>query len=330
MRLSCEPLIIDFEKEEFLVLDQLKLPLEEVFIPLRNVEDVYRVIKNMNVRGAPLIGIVALIGLYLGKNLENDIEYLKESRPTAVNMFNYFNEIKRRIYEQNESTNKSPKEVIKDFILEIIKREEEMNLRIAINGFNLIKEIVKKDRINFLTHCNTGSLATIGLGTALGVIKYANRQLDGKVFVWVDETRPYLQGSRLTAWELKKEGIEFKIITDNSAAFVMYQNLVDVICVGADRIAKNGDTANKIGTLNLAIISKHFQIPFIVCAPSTSVDKTIENLKNFQVEQRDQSEVNCYNYPVYNPSFDITPSDLIDYIVLEDGVFEKPFFTKTF
>jgi len=324
-RIEFDPIVIDFDKNEFLVLDQLLLPLKEEFIKLNTVEDVYKVIKFMNVRGAPLIGIVALIGLYLSDNLDKDIEYLKQSRPTAVNMFNYFDQVKKRLL--NISDKNVQKEVIREFILEIIKREEEMNLRIAINGFNLLKSILcekfsNNERINFLTHCNTGSLATIGLGTALGIIKYVHRNFSGNIFVWVDETRPYLQGSRLTAWELNKENIDFKIITDSTAAFVMSQKMVDVICVGADRIAKNGDTANKIGTLNLAILSKYFQIPFIVAAPKSSVDLSLDNLKNFKVELRDKNELNDYNYPVYNPSFDVTPKELIDYIVLDDGVYE--------
>ncbi len=326
------PIIINFETNEFLVLDQLLLPFEERYIELKTVEDVYRVIKNMNVRGAPLIGITALIGLYLSQNIYKDMEYLQSARPTAVNIFNYFNQLKTLL---KNSTN--IRETIKKFILETIKQEEEKNLKISENGYRLIKELVKdKNEINILTHCNTGSIATVGLGTALGIIKYCHRQFlkDGKkIFVWVDETRPYLQGSRLTAWELEKEGIDFKIITDNTAAFVMSKNLVDVICVGADRIAKNGDTANKIGTLNLAILANYFNIPFIVAAPSSSVDKNLPNLNNFPIEERNKDEIikikginiTKDEYNVFNPSFDITPANLIDYIVLETDSYSKPF-----
>lgn len=326
--LNVEPIIFDFDKGKFLILNQLALPLKEEYIELNTIEDVYNAIKEMKVRGAPLIGIVALLGLYLGNDLYNDMEYLKKSRPTAVNIFNYYEQLKQKIKDENNY-----KEVVRDFIIETINKEEFKNLQLSSNGFNLVRSLVNKEKINFLTHCNTGSIATIGLGTALGVIKFTHRQMPGKVFVWVDETRPYLQGSRLTAWELEKENIDFKIITDSAAAFVMKHGLVDVICVGADRIAKNGDTANKIGTLNLAILSKYYKIPFIVVAPSSSIDYNLENLQNLKVEERDKREILGFkdvlvtklDYPVYNPSFDITPANLIDYIVLEKGVYSYPY-----
>ncbi|MCS7164970.1 MAG: S-methyl-5-thioribose-1-phosphate isomerase [Candidatus Calescibacterium sp.] len=324
---------IDFEKNEFLVLDQKLLPFEERYIKLETVQDVYDVIKNMNVRGAPLIGIVALIGLYLGSY--TDMEFLKKARPTAINIFNYFNELKVYL-EKRADHHKDYKELVRSFIIDILKSEYTKNLKISQNGFEILKKIVNKERINFLTHCNTGSLATIGLGTALGIIKYTSSEVlrsGGKVFVWVDETRPYLQGSRLTAWELHKEGIEFKIITDNSAAYVMSKGLVDVVCVGADRIAKNGDTANKIGTLNLAILCKYYGIPFIVAAPNSSIDTNLSDLRDFEVEERQKDEVikigdipiTRQDYEVFNPSFDITPCELIDYIVLDSGVYSKPY-----
>ncbi|MFN4220139.1 MAG: S-methyl-5-thioribose-1-phosphate isomerase [bacterium] len=325
-------LILNFEKEKFYVLDQLLLPFEEKYIQLKDVNDVYFVIKNMNIRGAPLIGIVALIGVYLSNDTESAFELLKKARPTAVNIFNYFEKLKE-ILKKNKN---SQKEIIRDFIINTIKAEEDKNYKISQNGFFLIKKLINKNTVNILTHCNTGSLATVGLGTALGIIKYTHQELSkrgGKVFVWVDETRPYLQGSRLTAWELEKEGIEFNIITDNTASFVMSKNLVDFICVGADRIAKNGDTANKIGTLNLAILSKYFKIPFVVAAPSTSIDNSLDNLQNFKIEERNKDEVIKFknvlitkeSYNVFNPSFDVTFSYLIDYIVTEKGVFSYPF-----
>ncbi|MFN3995101.1 MAG: S-methyl-5-thioribose-1-phosphate isomerase [bacterium] len=325
-------LILDFEKEKFYVLDQLLLPFEEKYIQLKDVNDVYFVIKNMNIRGAPLIGIVALIGVYLSNDTESAFELLKKARPTAVNIFNYFEKLKE-ILKKNKN---SQKEIIRDFIINTIKAEEDKNYKISQNGFFLIKKLINKNTVNILTHCNTGSLATVGLGTALGIIKYTHQELSklgGKVFVWVDETRPYLQGSRLTAWELEKEGIEFNIITDNTASFVMSKNLVDFICVGADRIAKNGDTANKIGTLNLAILSKYFKIPFVVAAPSTSIDNSLDNLQNFKIEERNKDEVIKFknvlitkeSYNVFNPSFDVTFFYLIDYIVTEKGVFSYPF-----
>ncbi|MEN3014696.1 MAG: S-methyl-5-thioribose-1-phosphate isomerase [bacterium] len=339
-KLEYKNLIIDFENNQFLVLDQRLLPLEEKYVELKTVHDVYYVIKDMVVRGAPLIGIVALIGVYLGNNLVEDMNLLRQARPTAVNIFNYFNQLQNLLSKNNTGSSSEYKSLIKKFILDIIHSEETKNLNISRNGYELLSKILSKisetKSVNFLTHCNTGSLATIGLGTALGIIKYTHQQLSkvgGKVFVWVDETRPYLQGSRLTAWELDKEGIEFKIITDNSAAYVISKGYVDVVCVGADRIALNGDTANKIGTLNLAVLCRHYQIPFIVAAPSSSIDYNLPNLENFEPEQRNKEEVikfkNSYitreEYDVYNPSFDITPASLIDYIVLENRCYSKPF-----
>ncbi|MCS6954811.1 MAG: S-methyl-5-thioribose-1-phosphate isomerase [Candidatus Calescibacterium sp.] len=322
---------LDFDANEFWVLDQKLLPFEEKYISLKSVNDVYNVIKEMNVRGAPLIGVVALLGLYLGNSLENDMEFLKSARPTAVNIFNYFNQFKKYL-----GNHRNYKEKVVDFIFEVIQSEEEKNINIAKNGLNLIKGLIEEDKkvVNFLTHCNTGSLATVGLGTALGIIKYTHREYSGKkVCVWVDETRPYLQGSRLTAWELKREGIDFKIITDNAAAYVMSQGLVDFVIVGADRIARNGDTSNKIGTLNLAVLCKYFNIPFVVAAPNSSVDYNLDNLALFHVEERNKEEVikigeiflTDKDYEVYNPSFDITPHTLIDYIVLDTGVYSRPY-----
>ncbi len=334
--MNLQPIKINFEKNVFSVLDQKLLPFQIRYIDLKTIDDVYNVIKNMNVRGAPLIGIVALIGLYLSndfKNLQENMLYLQNARPTAVNIFNYFSLLKDHLSKTDFGCYK---QAIKDFIIDIIKLEEEKNYLISKNGFDLINELIKKNEVNILTHCNTGSLATIGLGTALGIIKFSYQEfkkIHKNVFVWVDETRPYLQGSRLTAWELSQENIPFKIITDNMAAYVMFEGLVDVVCVGADRISRNGDVANKIGTLNLAILCKYFNIPFIVAAPSSSVDFKIPDLKNLSVEQRNKEEVlkiNNYlvtnpDYDALNPSFDITPSHLVSYIVLENGIYKYPY-----
>jgi len=334
MYLDFWTIILDFNNNNFRVLDQKLLPFKEVYIELKNKDDVYKVIKGMNVRGAPLIGIVALVGVYIElinksvKNFEDILklmEYLQNSRATAVNIFNYFSELKLILKDQEF---KDYTQIVKDFIIKIVLNEKERNERITKNGFNLIKSIFdNKDKLRILTHCNTGSLATIGLGTALGIIKYLKNYYD--IFVWVDETRPYLQGSRLTALELEKEGINFSIISDNAAAFLMSNNMVDLVIVGADRVALNGDVANKIGTLNLAILCFHFNIPFIVALPESSIDKNLQSLTSFKIETRDPKEIlavecnskNCYitkdYYSVYNPSFDITPSKYVNYIVTD-------------
>ena len=341
-------IILDFEKNVFKVLDQKLLPFEEEYIELRSKEEVFKVIKDMNIRGAPLIGIVALIGIYLEvlnnsiksyQDICNLMDYLQSSRSTAVNIFNYFSNLKPILKEKEL---KDYLEVVKNFLIEVILSEKEKNELIAKNGYNLLKGIFRDvSKLRVLTHCNTGSLATIGLGTALGIIKYLKSFY--KVFVWVDETRPYLQGSRLTALELEKEGIEFKIIPDSAAAFVMYNNEVDVVIVGADRVALNGDTVNKIGTLNLAILANNFRIPFIVALPESSIDSSLNSLQYFKVEERDANEVLKFSnnivsiditkgyYKVFNPAFDITPYKYVDYIITEKNIYEpREGFLKVF
>ncbi|MGB9638258.1 MAG: S-methyl-5-thioribose-1-phosphate isomerase [bacterium] len=329
-------IVLDFNNNNFKVLDQKLLPFKEVYIDLKNKDDVYKVIKEMNVRGAPLIGVVALVGVYLEvinnsvKNFDEILklmDYLQNARPTAINVFNYFSELKDILKNKDHYD-----QIVKDFLISVILKEKEKNEKIAINGFNLIRNIFNnKKNLKILTHCNTGSLATIGLGTALGVIKYLKKYYE--IFVWVDETRPYLQGSRLTALELEKEGIDFKIIPDSTAAYVMYNNEVDFVIVGADRVALNGDTANKIGTLNLAILASHFKIPFIVALPDSSIDKSLNSLENFKVELRDSKELLIFNYndinlnitkdyyKALNPAFDVTPYNYIDYIITDRSIY---------
>lgn len=339
MYLDFWTIVLDFNNNIFKVLDQKLLPFREVYIELKNKQDVYKVIKDMNVRGAPLIGVVALLGIYI-EAINNSISsyesllelmnYLQNARSTAVNIFNYFSNLKQILSSIRLS---DYKQIIKDFLVKIILDEKDKNDKIAKNGYNLIRDIFRnKKSLKILTHCNTGSLATIGLGTALGIIKYLKNYYE--IFVWVDETRPYLQGSRLTALELEKEGINFKIIPDSAAAFVMYNNEVDFVIVGADRVALNGDTANKIGTLNLAVLSYNFNIPFIVALPESSIDYSLNNLQNFKVELRDSLELLSFNYnntfvnitkgsyPTFNPAFDITPAKYIDYIITDKNIYK--------
>ncbi len=331
-------IILDFDNNIFKVLDQKLLPFKENYIELKNRRDVYKVIKDMNVRGAPLIGVVALIGIYIEviNNSINDynsllelMDYLQSARPTAVNIFNYFSNLKKNLKDIKLD---DYKHAIKEFLIKIILDEKDKNEKIAKNGYNLVKDIFPNKKIlKILTHCNTGSLATIGLGTALGVIKYLKNYYE--IFVWVDETRPYLQGSRLTALELEKEEINFKIIPDSAAAFIMYNNEVDFVIVGADRVALNGDTANKIGTLNLAVLANNFNIPFIVALPESSIDYSLNNLQNFKVELRNSSELLSFfydksfinitkdYYPTFNPAFDITPAKYVDYIITDKNIY---------
>ncbi len=288
----------------------------------------------MIVRGAPAIGITAAYGMAQaareGMSFEKARDMFAKTRPTAVNLFWALERC-----AETEWSFEAQLELAKRIHLE----DYEMNLRIAENGANwLIKHwkstgSLGKKTITVLTHCNTGALATGGWGTALGVIRTLHKMLTqmGKEFVVLaDETRPYLQGARLTAWELLKEEIKHYVITDNMAAFFMKD--VDAILVGADRIANNGDTANKIGTFQLSIVAKHFSVPFLIVAPTTSIDFSCPNGDSIPIEERSQEEVKFVKIAgeriqiapseslARHPAFDVTPAELITAIVTEKGV----------
>ncbi|MEO0278523.1 MAG: S-methyl-5-thioribose-1-phosphate isomerase, partial [candidate division WOR-3 bacterium] len=278
------------EEDVLVILDQRKLPLEEVYISCKGVMDVAEAIKTLAVRGAPLIGIVAAYGVYIGlKDFKGDYdsfldgfrkvkEELASTRPTAKNLFYVLERLEKLVL----SLKGMPVEKIKNRLrAEAIRIEEEEAVAsklISEYGAKLVPYGAK-----VLTHCNTGSLATAGLGTALGIVKKAWE--DGKItLVLVDETRPLLQGSRLTAWELEKAGIPYKIITDNMAGYFMYKGSVDCVIVGADRITKRGDVANKIGTYSLSVLAKYHGIPFIVAAPTSTFDFSIDSVADIVIE----------------------------------------------
>ncbi|RTZ68381.1 MAG: S-methyl-5-thioribose-1-phosphate isomerase [Aquificaceae bacterium] len=307
---------------ELKVLNQLKLPREEEWLSLKSYREVAKAIKDMVVRGAPAIGCVASYGFVLGvkyekENPEEVFQALKNTRPTAVNLFWALERVKKAL--------ESGKDVEEE--AKAIEREDyETNLKIGENGNTLIPEGAK-----ILTHCNTGALATAGYGTALGVIRSAFRS--GKnIFVWVDETRPYLQGARLTAWELAKEGIPHRIITDSTAGFLMRKKMVDAIIVGADRITLRGDVANKIGTYTLAVLAKEHKIPFYVAAPLSTFDPNLFSGEEIPIEERSEEEVKtCFGCKVaptesgaLHWGFDVTPAELIDAIITEKGIIQKP------
>jgi methylthioribose-1-phosphate isomerase len=316
------------------VLDQKSLPQEEKWLRCKTVQDVFKVIKGMNIRGAPLIGIVAGFGVVINvKNNLSDIEravneaveLLSQARPTAVNLFWALERMKKTYM-----ANKNKKDIVK--ILEeeankIWEQDIAISERMAEYGAKFIQS---GDGI--LTHCNAGALATGGYGTALGVIYKANEQ--GKnILVYVDETRPYLQGAKLTCWELKKAGIRYKLICDNMAGFIMKQKKIDKIFVGADRITKNGGFANKIGTYSLACLARKHNIPFYVVAPTSSFDFSLPDESKIPIEYRDKREIIYINgkpvapvdSEVENPAFDITPPELVTAIICEKGVFRYPF-----
>jgi methylthioribose-1-phosphate isomerase len=294
-----------FEDGVLSILDQTRLPAEEVWLRCTKPAEVADAIARLAIRGAPAIGVAAAYGLALARPDEFEAagEQLAGARPTAVNL--------RWAVEQVLAA--GPDGAVNAArVLE--RRERDATAAIAEHGAPLLR-----DSHNVLTHCNTGALATTGSGTALGVIEAAWRK--GWVgHVWVGETRPLNQGSRLTAWELERVGIAFDVITDSSAGLLMARGQVDRVIVGADRIAANGDVANKVGTYALAVLARHHGLPFIVAAPTSTVDPSTASGADIPLEQRDPSEVSPHGHPATNYAFDVTPAELVTAIVTEEGV----------
>lgn len=311
------------------ILDQTQLPQKEVWLESKTPETMVQIIRDLKVRGAPLIGVAAAMQLGLlaekgvsGEEFERALWALREARPTAVNLMNCMDRILRVFKDKGLNAVPAEAEAI---CLEDVRLAESM----AKNGASLIED---GDRL--LTHCNTGGLATVGIGTALGVAIQAWR--DGKkIHVYVDETRPLLQGGRLNTWECAKNGVPYTLICDNMAAFLMQKGKVDRVLVGSDRIARNGDFANKIGTYSLAVNCKFHGVPFYVVAPQTTVDLNCAHGGDIPVEERRPEEVrgargafgsvewSMKDAPVWNPAFDVTPADLVTAWVLDKGVFTK-------
>jgi len=293
------------------LLDQRFLPDKTVYVTCRTAEQVAKAIRDMVVRGAPAIGCAAAFGVVLGKGAPKAYEVLRKSRPTAVNLFWALDRMKRAKDLRAEA--------------EAIYAEDiAANHAIGELGAKLIN-----DRARVMTHCNAGALATAGYGTALGVIRSAKGK---KISVIANETRPYLQGARLTAWEMVQEKIPCTLITDNMAGHMMSRGEVDVVIVGADRIAANGDVANKIGTYALAVMAKRHNIPFYVAAPVSTFDPAIPDGSHIPIEERSADEVTGYRklrwapkgVKVRNPAFDVTPADLVTGIICEKGVVLNP------
>ena len=322
------------EEDNLIFLDQTKLPLEETYVKTDSYERIAEAIERLEMRGAPLIGIAAAYALALSlKNEESDYnavfnsayKRLHKTRPTAVNLFSSLNELKDRF--ESISDKKESYEILINNAKKIHEKDEEYCLKIGRNGLGLFKQ-----KANVLTHCNTGKLATGGIGTAFGIIKtaYDNGLIN---HVFADETRPLLQGLRLTAFELEKNGIPFSLQTDSSAAELMKQGKVDLIITGADRIALNGDSANKIGTYNLAILANFHKIPFYIAAPSTTIDKNIATGAEIVIEYRNKKElfyigdtlITPDHLNAFTPAFDVTPAHLISGIITEEGLFTFPY-----
>ncbi|MGA7720742.1 MAG: S-methyl-5-thioribose-1-phosphate isomerase [Ignavibacteriaceae bacterium] len=333
--MSGEYFSIKFQDDKVVFLDQTKLPFEEIYVGTDNIQRIAEAIEKLEVRGAPLIGITAAYALALSQK-NNDLQYaqinfdkaferIKRTRPTAVNLFNALNRVKKVFKE-----NKNSSDIYQILLLEAKKiHKEDINkcCKIGENGLMIFK---KKSTV--LTHCNTGKLATGGDGTAFSVIKKGFEK--GLIeFVYADETRPLLQGSRLTAFELEKCGIPFALQTDSTAAVLMKQNKIDFVITGADRIALNGDSANKIGTYNLAILCNYHNIPFYIAAPTTTIDREIATGDEIEIEFRNKSEILTLNgtpvipdsYQAFCPSFDVTPSHLISGIITEEKIHFFPY-----
>jgi methylthioribose-1-phosphate isomerase len=309
MSSAVEP--IRWKGDRLELLDQRLLPGKAVYVTCRTAAEVAQAIRDMVVRGAPAIGCAAAFGVVLSGGAPESYEVLAKSRPTAVNLFWALERMKKAKDLESEAR-------------AIYDEDLAANRAMGSLGANLIPE-----RARVMTHCNTGALATAGFGTALGVIRSAK---DKNISVIANETRPYLQGARLTAWELVQEGIPCTLITDSMAGHLMSKGEVDVILVGADRIAANGDVANKIGTYTLAVLAKRHGIPFYVAAPLSTFDASIPDGSHISIEERPAAEVTGYGetrwapegVAVRNPAFDVTPAELITGIICEKGVVLSP------
>jgi len=337
------PKTVSWENGKLFFLDQTKLPGEVYIEEQTSIEQVWDSIKKLKIRGAPAIGIAAAYGLAIGarqavkddssnflQKLEQLAQYLDSSRPTAVNLKWA---LKRMLLVAKSLGETDAQKICKALEVEAIKIHNEDRVlchKIGENGKDLIKQ-----GMGILTHCNAGALAVSELGTALSPIYLAH--LSGSKFkVYADETRPLLQGARLTAWELDQAGVDVTLITDNMAASMMGQGLINMVIVGADRVAANGDVANKIGTFGLAIMARYFNIPFYVACPGSTIDLATTSGSQIEIEERGADEV-CHfgstrtapkGIKVRNPAFDVTPHELVTALITEQGLFNYPYANK--
>jgi methylthioribose-1-phosphate isomerase len=328
---------IEWTAAGVVMIDQTRLPLQEQYVTCRDYQEVATAIRDMIIRGAPAIGVAAAMGVAIGvqqaspENLDAQVEQicstLAATRPTAVNLFWAIDRMKR-LYAGMKGR---PIEDIRARLIEEAKliREEDIAINRAIgsNGAPLVP-----DHKTVLTHCNAGALATAGYGTALGVIRAA-REMGKSIDVFADETRPFLQGARLTVWELQQDGIPTTLITDNMAGHFMKAGRIGCVVVGADRIAANGDVANKVGTYSVAVLAKENGVPFYVAAPISTLDLTLTSGDQIPIEERSAAEVtHVFGNPVAppgtavkNPAFDVTPARYVSAIITEKGVARAPY-----
>jgi len=327
---------VEWKHNHVVILDQRALPGEVRFLDCERYQEVAEAIRNLSVRGAPAIGVTAALGIALGARqyaeahlegffvfMEQVCHTLASTRPTAVNLFWAVDRMKRVLASASTSTIQDIQQRLQEEALAIF--DEDLRVNRAIGTFG---SAVIHDGDHILTHCNAGALATAGYGTALGVVRAAWEQ-GKRIRVYADETRPVLQGARLTAWELQQDGIPVTLITDNAAGALMKQGRIHCCVVGADRIAANGDVANKIGTYSVAVLAHAHGIPFYVAAPSSTIDMETSDGKGIPIEERSSSEVTCLyggrmiapqGVDVWNPAFDVTPADLITGIITERGI----------
>ena len=333
------------------LLDQTKLPGETVYVEVIDERQMWDAIRRLVVRGAPAIGVAAAFGVYLGvrgfngeakylvKRVYDVSSYLASSRPTAVNLFWALDRMKRvtrdsarRCAREGIATGVITQRLL-DEALAMLEEDTRVCRAIGEHGVKLLESLAKPgEPVRLLTHCNAGGLATVQYGTALAPI-YVGTERGMRFHIFADETRPLLQGSRITAYELKQNGIPVTVICDSMAATVMNEGKVQAVIVGTDRVAANGDVANKIGTLGVAVLARHFGIPFFVAAPTSSIDLSIATGAQIPIEQRDGREVSQglgkptapLDVDIYNPAFDVTPADLVTAIITENGVARPPY-----
>ena len=333
---------VDWKNGHVVMVDQRKLPTQEIYVELRTAREVARAIEKMVIRGAPAIGVAAAMGLALGASKSKAkgtaalatefyklCDMMAETRPTAVNLFWAIDRMKR-VFSESARAGQSPDEIREVLLAEAQHVHDEDIASCRAMGEHGAAVLPDEGRV--LTHCNAGALATGGYGTALGVIRAA---VEGgkRIAVYADETRPFLQGARLTAWELLRDGIDTTIITDGMAGALMRRGSVDAVVVGADRIAANGDVANKIGTYTVAVLAREHDVPFYVAAPTSTVDLATADGTGIPIEERDRREVTHVGSSrvvpedagVWNPAFDITPHQFVSAIITEHGICRSPY-----
>jgi methylthioribose-1-phosphate isomerase len=335
---------IDWKNNKIRIIDQTRLPHKLVYINIANLKDLWQAIKIMQVRGAPALGAAAGLGMYLGikdyfcsdwskfsRKLNSVAKYIGSSRPTARNLFWGIERIRAAALANKEKLLSKIKQVMLAEAKLIMRQDMVACRKIGSYGAKLLK-----DNSTVLTICNAGILATVGYGTALGVI-YSAASQGKEIKVFASETRPLLQGARLSAWELHKQGIDVTLIADNTAAKLMRDGQIDIVITGADCIAANGDTANKIGTFNLAVLAQYHSIPFYIAAPKSTFDLIIKDKAGIKIEMRKAAEVTKILFKrkvapaqakVVNPAFDVTPHQLISGMITDNGIIRPPYLKK--